>query len=227
MSRGTLLGREAKPSWRGLRDKELVAHFLKGLETRKGLTAEEWDAYRAAWKRSDPVGFEQDKQRSYRSIRMKDAKKHLTIADLEEIIAEKRAEETTESKGEQPKADSGADVVERFKMLLKEAALTCGVSPMPWEAGAYADRAWFLIRDAIAALQPTVQNAWPLSGWQSIETAPKDGTEILGQVIGDMAVIWWDKLIWRYNWDDNGQFACPTHWMPLPQPPAARAKAGA
>lgn len=63
--------------------------------------------------------------------------------------------------------------------------------------------------------------------WQPIETAPKDGTAILGyfgQTAGDeppdMAVIRYDK---KYEWViadlDTEQVDEPTHWMPLPDPP--------
>ena len=70
--------------------------------------------------------------------------------------------------------------------------------------------------------------------WQPIETAPKDGTEIL---LTDGAFThcgrWYDKnnpkypwkfLDFTYRWKDelNGwqdNKYGPTHWMPLPEPP--------
>lgn len=51
--------------------------------------------------------------------------------------------------------------------------------------------------------------------WQPIETAPRDGTEILGYREG--------LGTWIVNWDpDEQDFSpgwTPTHWMPLPEPP--------
>jgi hypothetical protein len=58
--------------------------------------------------------------------------------------------------------------------------------------------------------------------WQPIETAPKDGREILGAVgqsyQGGVVVIQWsDGLDAWLDWDRD--FWEPTHWMPLPAPP--------
>ena len=64
--------------------------------------------------------------------------------------------------------------------------------------------------------------------WQPIETAPKDGTEVL--VYGDgqgMSVAWWET---KYIWVRPGAWVSdfgrsdththePSHWMPLPPPP--------
>jgi hypothetical protein len=81
--------------------------------------------------------------------------------------------------------------------------------------------------------------------WQPIETAPKDGTEVLGYWFGnDVPII--SVILWRgHRYPDNpwrnalsdsatrGWGQChlpdgkltwrqgPTHWMPLPEPPEA------
>ena len=69
--------------------------------------------------------------------------------------------------------------------------------------------------------------------WQDIETAPKDGEEILcGRFTGDaramregfMSVDWYrTKGVGGATFDGFGHFNNsswpPTHWMPLPSPP--------
>lgn len=81
--------------------------------------------------------------------------------------------------------------------------------------------------------------------WQTIETAPKDGTRVL--IVNDEGEIdiagyveeWtWKKVFVRkatdgdvYKtvqdevgyWDTDNAY-CPTHWMPLPKPPARARK---
>ncbi len=70
-----------------------------------------------------------------------------------------------------------------------------------------------------------------MSSWQTIETAPKDGTRFLGAYRrfcgrGDP----WMIFVMRGN-RDKMRFDCvprrspkahrqPTHWMPLPSPPS-------
>jgi hypothetical protein len=74
--------------------------------------------------------------------------------------------------------------------------------------------------------------------WHPIETAPKDGTPVLGyrDVDGVMATVTWIQSItygeWAGSWGlvllkDMASFSAhseidmwwPTHWMPLPDPP--------
>jgi len=71
-----------------------------------------------------------------------------------------------------------------------------------------------------------------MSDWQPIETAPKDGTEILVFVPPSTytrgyvrSVQWRDHDIDFWHVEDNkhGPFplrgGSPTHWIPLPEPP--------
>lgn len=62
--------------------------------------------------------------------------------------------------------------------------------------------------------------------WQPIETAPKDGTEVLGWLSRSIdeqpyvETMWYvpDAEVWVGDYD--GCRVLPTHWMPLPEPPA-------
>lgn len=66
--------------------------------------------------------------------------------------------------------------------------------------------------------------------WRPIDSAPRDGTRFLiYESDGTYSVAWWDdKYIWvrpgawisEYQRSDT-LVRCPTHWMPLPPPPAA------
>lgn len=67
--------------------------------------------------------------------------------------------------------------------------------------------------------------------WQLIETAPKDGTSILGwfPTVDGAHRMWWNGRHlkaygsgWIYG---NGSgVELPTHWMPLPEPPKEEGK---
>ena len=64
--------------------------------------------------------------------------------------------------------------------------------------------------------------------WKPIETAPKDGTWIMvsaGEWEPEAAC--WSESVWLTGWycgggrsDSYGPSFDPTHWMPLPPPPA-------
>ena len=56
--------------------------------------------------------------------------------------------------------------------------------------------------------------------WQPIETAPKDGEQILISVRGNSFLAYWHTLI--QAWDTAyGSTMEPAHWMPLPPAPEA------
>jgi hypothetical protein len=68
-----------------------------------------------------------------------------------------------------------------------------------------------------------------MSEWQPIESAPKDGTEVLTyREVGLMAVAAYFEYepIWRpgtreagWTVTDGADLVGVTHWMPLPSPP--------
>lgn len=63
--------------------------------------------------------------------------------------------------------------------------------------------------------------------WRPIETAPKDGTFVLGYAWecvdvqyndNGMRVTWFERGSWQgFPWASQGMK--PTHWQPLPAPP--------
>ena len=60
--------------------------------------------------------------------------------------------------------------------------------------------------------------------WKPINTAPKDGTPILGHANGVMTTVkWWNSFgCWELiecGTHANGGEWWPTDWMPLPEPP--------
>jgi len=58
--------------------------------------------------------------------------------------------------------------------------------------------------------------------WQPIETAPKDGTWFLAlhpNFFGDCIILGFHFGGWRDVPDPQVAAYCPTHWMPLPDPP--------
>jgi hypothetical protein len=64
-------------------------------------------------------------------------------------------------------------------------------------------------------------------GWQPIETAPKDGTEIVAHdaATGTSHVTCWIHGGWHdpdsHYYSEAPDFV-PTHWRPLPKPPATK-----
>lgn len=69
-----------------------------------------------------------------------------------------------------------------------------------------------------------------MDSWQPIETAPKDGTRIWVNRAGNPSQagrrVWWGKVgVARHGWKVAASKEMryePTHWQPLPAPPAAQ-----
>ena len=74
------------------------------------------------------------------------------------------------------------------------------------------------------AAPPTAHAA----GWRPIETAPRDGTEVLANTSGlGRVVVYWDDE--ESQWGTGLGYLdrdAPTHWMPLPLPPTTSAGSG-
>ena len=60
-----------------------------------------------------------------------------------------------------------------------------------------------------------------MNEWQPMETAPKDGTEILLCSMFVMAVCYWrdDNVMQEWTWGCGNVYSNPRYWMPLPEPP--------
>jgi hypothetical protein len=65
--------------------------------------------------------------------------------------------------------------------------------------------------------------------WQPIETAPRDGTHILGYADGEMAAVYCLPTWYDDGWSlsvsgkpASDSYFWPTHWMPLPKPPETK-----
>lgn len=59
-----------------------------------------------------------------------------------------------------------------------------------------------------------------MSEWRPIETAPKDGSDILvfHPESREQFVVFWQERRWYFS--PNGALKDdPSHWMPLPEPP--------
>ena len=53
--------------------------------------------------------------------------------------------------------------------------------------------------------------------WQTLETAPRNGTEVLLALSDEVVIGYYTGIGWRsYN---DPLYSEPTHWMPLPEPP--------
>lgn len=65
-----------------------------------------------------------------------------------------------------------------------------------------------------------------MSDWQPIETAPRDGADVLAWNGKDFGVIHWDETLpacqFNGKWADHtDEYMCcfaPTHWKPLEPP---------
>lgn len=84
---------------------------------------------------------------------------------------------------------------------------------------------WTDQRAELADLRARLEKAEKDAGWQPIETAPKDGTAVLGSLIGSDIPhpVRFKNGQWVSSWDGFklSEWDGPTHWMPLPKRPIA------
>jgi hypothetical protein len=147
------------------------------------------------------------------------------IADLEQLRTDNEATDGTDAA--HPSYWRGCDATfaamsEQLRKILDGEDDCAGVCQEPW------DSLWRRVLEQLRQQLDTAK-AVGAAEWQPIETAPKDGTWIL---------LWWGDRTVEGHWLDNShtQFPWagwklrsmvvhnpahkPTHWMPLPDPPA-------
>lgn len=95
-----------------------------------------------------------------------------------------------------------------------------------------ASRSYWDMRDALREEDVRLKAEEPMmSNWKPIETAPKDGTEVLlywpleglGDLHSKIKIGSWHSDAW--GWQDRfcrSYTDAPTHWQPLPDPPKPR-----
>jgi hypothetical protein len=88
-----------------------------------------------------------------------------------------------------------------------------------------------LIDTVVARVIDAAPHAEAGDGWRDIETAPKDGTEILAYFDKSRFyfILSWGQSMMpdkHFAWvdDDGVPNGIPSHWRPLPAPPAAQEK---
>lgn len=79
-------------------------------------------------------------------------------------------------------------------------------------AGECVDRAeWSAYAECILA-------AADAAAWRPIATAPRNGNQVIGYEGDDFCIVKYVDNDW---WGDAGYISEPTHWQPLPTPPAS------
>jgi hypothetical protein len=116
---------------------------------------------------------------------------------------------------------------------MREAAISAARAAVSLTSDLYAERK---IEQALRALPPATEAASPAAGWRPIDTAPKDGSEVMlwsryqtNPVIGEWCKNrWWASVDGSRVIESQTDFGTdylsvevPSHWRPLPTPPAA------
>ena len=133
--------------------------------------------------------------------------------------------------------------LEHFAKLVAEKAVKEALAQAEQEPVAWMDKDGNVLSASIVdgkglrniPLYTTPPKLKPLTGWQPIETAPRDGTEILmTNGVNVSSGQWFSEYGGTYDqegapngdgcddgWSDwsGGMQPDPTHWMPLPPPP--------
>ena len=79
-----------KIGWNKLNDREKFLYLCGELQNRGTLTLEEWEHYNRLFKQIDPEGYAADQAAAHKRNAIRNAKNSLTIAELYQIIEDKR-----------------------------------------------------------------------------------------------------------------------------------------
>jgi hypothetical protein len=74
--------------------------------------------------------------------------------------------------------------------------------------------------ESFARLTQDLFDALAAQEWQPIETAPRDGADILGNY-GPFFIAIMRRSDQDDSWTDGSFYYRPTHWRPLPAPPVS------
>lgn len=131
-------------------------------------------------------------------------------------------------KEELPADAEVAEAIRKLRNVLRFAKPSCSdviaVYGEPYESEACLPPLYTVSRKDFETLIRAATKPAPLDveWWQPIETAPRDGTQILVYTaLGFMETVQWDLYYQKFV-DGHTEFEVEwlTHWMPLPNPPA-------
>lgn len=114
------------------------------------------------------------------------------------------------------------DYPESMFMTVSVATNGVTIEPPLRVVGDCNDEYYELREQATQKAEAEAAAAWNQRGaWQPIETAPRDGTEILAWNGSERLILLWSDWLYGWTFNDDREIleGLVTHWQPLPSPP--------